>query len=65
MSLIDNFILFIIYEYVIDPAAEFIDYEPAFDVRDLINLQTAMEELNYGPNGGLVFCMVSYHHIYL
>lgn len=31
------------------------------DIRDLINLDDAMsdEELKFGPNGGLVFCMES------
>jgi hypothetical protein len=27
------------------------------DIRDLISLSDVMEELNYGPNGGLVYCM--------
>jgi len=27
------------------------------DIRDLISLQDAQEELSYGPNGGLVYCM--------
>lgn len=26
------------------------------DIRDLISLQDVMEELEYGPNGGLVYC---------
>jgi len=41
----------------LDPAAESFDYTPAFDIRDLISLEDAMEELDYGPNGGLIFCM--------
>ncbi|KAL7294302.1 hypothetical protein TKK_0012315 [Trichogramma kaykai] len=43
----------------LDPAAEHFDYEPLFDIRDLITVDDAMEdkELKYGPNGGLVFCM--------
>lgn len=43
----------------LDPAAEYFDYEPSADIRDLIHLDDAMEddELNYGPNGGLVFCL--------
>ncbi len=43
----------------LDPAAESFDYEPAVDIRDLIGLPDAMEdeELKFGPNGGLVFCM--------
>ena len=30
---------------------------PPPDVRDLISVQDVMEELEYGPNGGLIFCM--------
>lgn len=41
----------------LDPACEFFDYEAAFDIRDLINLEEVMEDLGYGPNGGLVYCM--------
>ncbi|XP_012274639.1 GPN-loop GTPase 3 [Orussus abietinus] len=43
----------------LDPAAEYFDYEPLLDIRDLIHLDDAMEDdtLKYGPNGGLVFCM--------
>ncbi|XP_044754694.1 GPN-loop GTPase 3 [Coccinella septempunctata] len=43
----------------LDPGAEHFDYEPMIDIRELINVQDAMEdeELHFGPNGGLVFCM--------
>ncbi|KNC24364.1 hypothetical protein FF38_04613 [Lucilia cuprina] len=43
----------------LDPAAEHFDYQPLVDIRDLIQLDDAMddEELHYGPNGGLVFCL--------
>ncbi|CAM9793782.1 unnamed protein product, partial [Sphacelaria rigidula] len=41
----------------LDPAAETFEYEVAFDIRDLITLEDAMEELELGPNGGLVYCM--------
>lgn len=43
----------------LDPAAEHFDYEPIVDIRELINLQDTMEdeELHFGPNGGLVFCI--------
>ncbi|KAL9696987.1 hypothetical protein quinque_000428 [Culex quinquefasciatus] len=43
----------------LDPAAERFDYQPFVDIRDLIQLDDAMEdeELHYGPNGGLVFCV--------
>lgn len=29
----------------------------AADIRDLISVEDVMEELGYGPNGGLVYCM--------
>eukprot|EP00606_Chrysophyceae_sp_TOSAG23-5_P001234 GSChrysophyteH2.ASY1.ANO1.1702.1 assembled CDS len=41
----------------LDPAAENFEYECAFDVRDLVNLEDVMEEFGLGPNGGLVYCM--------
>lgn len=43
----------------LDPAAEHFDYEPLVDIRELIHLDDAMEdeELQFGPNGGLVFCI--------
>ena len=40
----------------LDPAAERFEYEPALDIRDLINLKDVMEELEFGPNGGLIYC---------
>ena len=40
----------------LDPAAERFEYEPSVDIRDLINLQDVMEELEFGPNGGLIYC---------
>jgi GTPase SAR1 family protein len=43
----------------LDPAAENFTYNPIADIRDLIHLDDAMEdeELHYGPNGGLIFCL--------
>ncbi|MES1915554.1 MAG: hypothetical protein MHM6MM_007480 [Cercozoa sp. M6MM] len=41
----------------LDPAAEQFRYQPSLDIRDLISLDDACEELGLGPNGGLVFCM--------
>lgn len=43
----------------LDPAAEHFDYQPMADIRELINVDDAMEDeiLKFGPNGGLVFCM--------
>lgn len=43
----------------LDPAAEYFDYSPIADIRELIHLDDAMEddEMRFGPNGGLIFCM--------
>ncbi|DAZ99798.1 TPA: hypothetical protein N0F65_001307 [Lagenidium giganteum] len=41
----------------LDPAADHFEYPVAFDIRDLISVEDVMEELGYGPNGGLVYCM--------
>lgn len=43
----------------LDPAAEYFEYQPLVDIRDLIHLDDVMEddELHYGPNGGLIFCL--------
>lgn len=43
----------------LDPAAEHFDYQPLVDIRELIHVDDAMEdeELHFGPNGGLVFCI--------
>lgn len=40
----------------LDPAADRFEYAPAVDIRDLINLEDVMEELEFGPNGGLIYC---------
>lgn len=41
----------------LDPAAEHFSYPVSIDIRDLISLNDVVEELNYGPNGGLIYCM--------
>ncbi|XP_063229322.1 GPN-loop GTPase 3 isoform X2 [Bacillus rossius redtenbacheri] len=43
----------------LDPAAEYFDYQPLVDIRELIHIDDAMEDedLRFGPNGGLIFCM--------
>ncbi|XP_060534218.1 GPN-loop GTPase 3 [Cylas formicarius] len=43
----------------LDPAAEHFDYQPIVDIRELIQVQDTMEdeELHFGPNGGLIFCI--------
>lgn len=40
----------------LDPAAEEFSWEPTINIKDLISLEDVMEELGYGPNGGLVYC---------
>lgn len=40
----------------LDPAAEEFVYEPDVDIKELITLEDAMEELHLGPNGGLIYC---------
>lgn len=45
----------------LDPAAEEFRYQDSIiaDIRELIHIDDVMEddELRFGPNGGLVFCM--------
>ncbi|OEH77031.1 conserved hypothetical ATP binding domain-containing protein [Cyclospora cayetanensis] len=41
----------------LDPAAEYMPYEPDIDIRELISADEAAEELHLGPNGSLVFCI--------
>jgi len=43
----------------LDPAAEVFKYECAIDIRDLIDIDDVLEanDMDLGPNGGLVFCM--------
>lgn len=40
----------------LDPAAESFAYEPDLDIRELVTLEDVMEELQLGPNGGLIYC---------
>ncbi|KAG8464774.1 hypothetical protein KFE25_010142 [Diacronema lutheri] len=41
----------------LDPAADQFNYDVSIDVRQLVSLEDAMEEMELGPNGGLIFCM--------
>lgn len=41
----------------LDPAAEIFEYAVSIDIRDLITIDDVMEEIDLGPNGGLVYCM--------
>ncbi|KAL9934635.1 hypothetical protein V8E36_006410, partial [Tilletia maclaganii] len=40
----------------LDPAAEDFEYAPSIDIRHLITLEDVMEEMQLGPNGGLIYC---------
>ena len=41
----------------LDPAAENNEYRCDIDIKELITLEDVMEEMELGPNGGLIFCM--------
>jgi GTPase SAR1 family protein len=41
----------------LDPAADNFDYTPSFDIRELISVDQVAEDLQLGPNGGLIYCM--------
>ena len=41
----------------LDPAAEVFKYKCDIDIRDLISLEDVQQLENFGPNGGLVYCM--------
>eukprot|EP00918_Siedleckia_nematoides_P059186 GHVU01129073.1.p1 GENE.GHVU01129073.1~~GHVU01129073.1.p1 ORF type:complete len:267 (-),score=64.65 GHVU01129073.1:164-964(-) len=41
----------------LDPAAEMFNYRCEADVRELVSVADVMEELDLGPNGGLLFAM--------
>jgi hypothetical protein len=41
----------------LDPAAEIFKYKCDIDIRDLVSLDDVQEIENWGPNGGLVYCM--------
>lgn len=40
----------------LDPAANTFQYPPSIDIRDLISLDEVMQDLQLGPNGGLIYC---------
>ena len=40
----------------LDPAAEAFEHTPDLDIKELISLKDAMEEVGLGPNGGLIYC---------
>ena len=40
-----------------DPAADTFVHPPSKDIRDLVSVDEVMEELQYGPNGGLIYAL--------
>lgn len=41
----------------LDPANDSLPYECVIDISELVSLQEVQENLNLGPNGGLVYCL--------
>eukprot|EP00879_Flechtneria_rotunda_P006034 GHRR01006346.1.p1 GENE.GHRR01006346.1~~GHRR01006346.1.p1 ORF type:complete len:334 (+),score=112.45 GHRR01006346.1:132-1133(+) len=41
----------------LDPANDVLPFKPTVDVSELVCLETVMEELKLGPNGGMLYCM--------
>ncbi|KAF2069593.1 hypothetical protein CYY_009084 [Polysphondylium violaceum] len=41
----------------LDPAAEVFQYPVSIDIKNLVTVDEVMDELEYGPNGGLVYAM--------
>lgn len=41
----------------LDPACDNFDYKPTINITDLISLEDVMDELHFGPNGGLIYCL--------
>ncbi|XP_049849764.1 GPN-loop GTPase 3-like isoform X2 [Schistocerca gregaria] len=41
----------------LDPAAEQFTYPCSIDISELITVEDVMTELDYGPNGGLLYCL--------
>eukprot|EP01089_Gocevia_fonbrunei_P002550 TRINITY_DN12501_c0_g1_i1.p1 TRINITY_DN12501_c0_g1~~TRINITY_DN12501_c0_g1_i1.p1 ORF type:complete len:277 (-),score=53.82 TRINITY_DN12501_c0_g1_i1:32-862(-) len=41
----------------LDPAAEVFNYPVSIDIKELVSIEAVTEELGFGPNGGLVYCM--------
>lgn len=41
----------------LDPANDALPYKCNVDISELVTLSDVMDELNLGPNGGLIYCM--------
>eukprot|EP00040_Diaphanoeca_grandis_P011467 m.58799 g.58799 ORF g.58799 m.58799 type:complete len:270 (-) comp22614_c0_seq1:30-839(-) len=46
-----------VHVFNMDPAAEHFNYPISWDIRDVITVSDVAEALNFGPNGGLIYCM--------
>jgi len=46
-----------VHVFNLDPAAEHFDYPISWDIRDVVTVSDVAEALNFGPNGGLIYCM--------
>jgi GTPase SAR1 family protein len=46
----------------LDPANDHNNYEPAIDVRELVNLEEIMKDDKLGPNGGVLFAIEELEH---
>ncbi|SGY23684.1 BQ5605_C019g08968 [Microbotryum silenes-dioicae] len=40
----------------LDPAADKFEHPPSIDIKDLVSLEEVMDDLQLGPNGGLIYC---------
>lgn len=47
----------------VDPAAEVFNYPVSIDVRELISLDEAMDELDLGPNGCVICVVLHNRHV--
>lgn len=41
----------------LDPANDALPYACDVDIADLVSLDVVQEQMNLGPNGGLIYCM--------
>ena len=41
----------------LDPANDNVPYEAAIELSELVSLETVMDEMKLGPNGGLIYCL--------
>ena len=41
----------------LDPANEYLPYDCAIDINELVTVEDVMKHMSLGPNGGLLYCM--------